>query len=32
MVWPGVALLHTTHAFHLLGDGLRAAFDPRGSR
>jgi ABC-type dipeptide/oligopeptide/nickel transport system permease subunit len=32
MVWPGVALLLTTLAFNLLGDGLRDAFDPRGSR
>ena len=32
MVWPGIALLHTTLAFNLLGDGLRDAFDPRGSR
>jgi hypothetical protein len=30
MVWPGVALLLTTLAFNLLGDGLRDAFDPRG--
>ena len=32
MVWPGLALLLTTLAFNLLGDGLRDAFDPRGSR
>ena len=32
MVWPGIALLLTTLAFNLLGDGLRDAFDPRGSR
>jgi len=32
MVWPGIALLITTLAFNLLGDGLRDAFDPRGSR
>jgi peptide/nickel transport system permease protein len=32
MVWPGIALLFTTLAFNLLGDGLRDAFDPRGSR
>jgi peptide/nickel transport system permease protein len=32
MVWPGVALLLTTLAFNLLGDGLRDAFDPRSSR
>jgi peptide/nickel transport system permease protein len=32
MVWPGVAVLLTTLAFNLLGDGLRDAFDPRGNR
>jgi peptide/nickel transport system permease protein len=32
MVWPGVAILLTTLAFNLLGDGLRDAFDPRSSR
>jgi peptide/nickel transport system permease protein len=32
MVWPGLAVLATTLAFNLLGDGLRDAFDPRGSR
>jgi peptide/nickel transport system permease protein len=32
MVWPGLALLLTSLAFNLLGDGLRDAFDPRGSR
>ena len=32
MVWPGIALLLTTLAFNLLGDGLRDAFDPRSSR
>jgi peptide/nickel transport system permease protein len=31
MVWPGAAVLLTTLAFNLLGDGLRDAFDPRGS-
>ena len=31
MVWPGVAILATTLAFNLLGDGLRDAFDPRSS-
>jgi peptide/nickel transport system permease protein len=31
MVWPGLAVLLTTLAFNLLGDGLRDAFDPRGS-
>ena len=29
MLWPGLALLLTTLAFNLLGDGLRDAFDPR---
>jgi peptide/nickel transport system permease protein len=29
MVWPGLAVLVTTLAFNLLGDGLRDAFDPR---
>jgi peptide/nickel transport system permease protein len=32
MVWPGLAILLATLAFNLLGDGLRDAFDPRGSR
>jgi peptide/nickel transport system permease protein len=32
MVWPGIALLFTTLAFNLLGDGLRDALDPRTSR
>jgi peptide/nickel transport system permease protein len=32
MIWPGLAVLITTLAFNLLGDGLRDAFDPRGSR
>src|SRR3989454_871979 len=31
MVWPGLAVLMTTLAFNLLGDGLRDAFDPRSS-
>jgi peptide/nickel transport system permease protein len=31
MVWPGLAVLATTLAFNLLGDGLRDAFDPRSS-
>jgi peptide/nickel transport system permease protein len=31
MVWPGLAVLATTLSFNLLGDGLRDAFDPRGS-
>ena len=30
MLWPGIALMLTTLAFNLLGDGLRDAFDPRG--
>jgi ABC-type dipeptide/oligopeptide/nickel transport system permease subunit len=29
LVWPGAAILLTTLAFNLLGDGLRDAFDPR---
>jgi peptide/nickel transport system permease protein len=29
MVWPGIAVILTTIAFNLLGDGLRDAFDPR---
>jgi len=32
MLWPGLAVLMTTLAFNLLGDGLRDAFDPRASR
>ena len=32
MVWPGLAILLTTLAFNLLGDGLRDAFDPRHAR
>jgi peptide/nickel transport system permease protein len=31
MVWPGLAVLATTLAFNLLGDGLRDAFDPRSA-
>jgi peptide/nickel transport system permease protein len=31
MIWPGLAVLITTLAFNLLGDGLRDAFDPRSS-
>jgi peptide/nickel transport system permease protein len=31
MVWPGAAILITTLAFNLLGDGLRDAFDPRST-
>ena len=30
MMWPGMAVILTTLAFNLLGDGLRDAFDPRG--
>jgi peptide/nickel transport system permease protein len=29
MLWPGMAVILTTLAFNLLGDGLRDAFDPR---
>jgi len=32
MIWPGLAVLVTTLAFNLLGDGLRDAFDPRSGR
>jgi peptide/nickel transport system permease protein len=32
MLWPGLAILFTTLAFNLLGDGLRDAFDPRAAR
>lgn len=32
MLWPGLAVLLTTLAFNLLGDGLRDAFDPRASQ
>jgi peptide/nickel transport system permease protein len=32
MVWPGLAVLLTTLAFNLLGDGLRDAFDPRSTQ
>jgi len=32
MLWPGIALIFTTLAFNLLGDGLRDAFDPRGGQ
>jgi peptide/nickel transport system permease protein len=31
MVWPGLAVLLTTLAFNLVGDGLRDAFDPRST-
>lgn len=32
MAWPGLAVLITTLAFNLLGDGLRDAFDPRSAQ
>src|SRR6478752_5096704 len=32
VVFPGAALLLTTLAFNLLGDGIRDAFDPRSDR
>jgi peptide/nickel transport system permease protein len=32
MLWPGLAVLLMVVAFNLLGDGLRDAFDPRGTR
>jgi len=32
MLWPGLAILLSTLAFNLLGDGLRDAFDPRSAR
>jgi peptide/nickel transport system permease protein len=32
MIWPGIALIMTTLAVNLLGDGLRDALDPRSSR
>ena len=32
LLWPGLALVLTTLAFNLLGDGLRDAFDPRSTR
>ncbi len=32
MVWPGLAILSTTLAFNLLGDGIRDAIDPRSVR
>ncbi|MGI8536581.1 MAG: ABC transporter permease [Mycobacteriales bacterium] len=32
VIFPGLALLFTTLAFNLLGDGLRDALDPRASR
>lgn len=32
LIFPGAALLITTLAFNLLGDGIRDAFDPRSDR
>jgi ABC-type dipeptide/oligopeptide/nickel transport system permease subunit len=32
MVWPGIAVLLMVLSFNLLGDGVRDAFDPRGTR
>jgi len=32
MIWPGLAVLLTTLAFNLMGDGLRDAFDPRAAQ
>jgi len=32
IIFPGVALLITTLAFNLFGDGVRDAFDPRANR
>ena len=32
MLWPGLAVLLTTLAFNLLGDGLRDALDPRSTQ
>jgi peptide/nickel transport system permease protein len=32
MLWPGLAVLLTTLAFNLLGDGLRDALDVRTDR
>ena len=32
LLFPGVALLITTLAFNILGDGVRDAFDPRSDR
>jgi peptide/nickel transport system permease protein len=32
MIWPGLGILFATLAFNLLGDGLRDAIDPRGTR
>jgi peptide/nickel transport system permease protein len=32
MLWPGAAVLLMVISFNLMGDGLRDAFDPRGTR
>jgi ABC-type dipeptide/oligopeptide/nickel transport system permease subunit len=32
MLFPGIALVFTVLAFYLLGDGLKDALRPRGSR
>jgi len=32
LLFPGAALLITTLAFNILGDGVRDAFDPRSDR
>ena len=32
LLFPGLALLATTLAFNILGDGVRDAFDPRSDR
>ena len=32
MILPGPAIFLTVLAFNLFGDGLRDAFDPKGSR
>ena len=32
LVFPSIALLVTTLAFNIFGDGVRDAFDPRGDR
>ncbi|GAA0593668.1 hypothetical protein [Kribbella sandramycini] len=32
ILFPGLALLITTLAFNLFGDGVRDAFDPRADR
>jgi peptide/nickel transport system permease protein len=32
MLWPGAAVLLMVISFNLVGDGLRDAFDPRGTR